>query len=255
MDYDKTEMPAAYDAGRAYSPRVLQTWLATIEDAASGQSIEHILDLGCGTGRFSFPLADRFSARVTGIDPSEKMLAEARKKARGNVHFMRGAAEEIPLTDGSVDLVFMSMVLHHFADPRQAARECHRVLRAGGLVCLRAGAKERIDDYPYTRFFPEAHPILGSTLVTAHAIEEIFVTAGFALQLHKIVDSEVAASWPAYAEKVAYRADSILSQLSDPAFARGLLSLREFADRAAPGPVIEPVDFFAFTRLENKVPG
>src|ERR1700722_11539286 len=146
MDYDPPPMPAVYDAGRGYSRQTLELWLAAIEKAAgASRRIEAILDLGCGTGRYSGALAEHFGAKVTAVDPSEKGLAEARRKNAPNVICLQGRGEPLPLGDGSVDMVFMSMVFHHFADPRQVARECHRVLRPGGVVVLRAGSIDEID--------------------------------------------------------------------------------------------------------------
>ena len=80
MDYDQTQMPAAYDAGRGYRPAILSMWLDVIARRLQGEPIDDILDVGCGTGRYSAALADRFDARVIAVDPSAKMLAEARKK-------------------------------------------------------------------------------------------------------------------------------------------------------------------------------
>jgi ubiquinone/menaquinone biosynthesis C-methylase UbiE len=137
MDYDQTTMPSAYDAGRGYAPAVLAFWLNTIAAPLAGQRIGDILDLGCGTGRYTAALAAHFGARAVGVDPSEKMLAEARRKGGRNTRFLRGSGEAIPLADDSVDMVFMSMVFHHFGGPKAAAKECYRVLREGGVACLR----------------------------------------------------------------------------------------------------------------------
>ena len=50
MDYDQTDMPAVYEAGRAYSSQVLSLWLSVVSRwVPNGASV--ILDLGCGTGR------------------------------------------------------------------------------------------------------------------------------------------------------------------------------------------------------------
>jgi SAM-dependent methyltransferase len=117
MDYDKTNMPAAYDAGRSYSPAVLARWLDVISRRVAKSAVSEILDIGCGTGRYSTALAAHFDARVVAIDPSEKMLAQARKKAMERVSYERASGESLPLPDGSVDMVFMSMVFHHFDDP------------------------------------------------------------------------------------------------------------------------------------------
>ena len=69
------------------------------------------LDIGCGTGRYSMALAAHFNARVIAVDPSEKMLAEARKKATERVRYERASAESLPLPDASIDMVFMSRSL------------------------------------------------------------------------------------------------------------------------------------------------
>jgi len=65
---------------------------------------------------------------------------------------------------------------------------------------------------------------------------------------HEVIASEVASSWSAYADKLAHRADSMLVQLTDVEFDRGLASLRRHALTASNGPVNELVDFFAFQR-------
>lgn len=252
MNYDKTEMPAAYDAGRGYAPRVLAYWLDVISKSVPKGSVSEILDLGCGTGRYSNALADFFDATVIAIDPSEKMLAEARRKASPRVRHERASAESLPLPNASVDMVFISMAFHHFDRPDRAAAECRRVLRADGSVCLRAGTIDRIENYAYVEFFPGSRPILNRSLQSQSFIESTFASADFKLVRHELIPSEAAESWNAYAEKLAYRADSILVQLPDREFEQGLTALREHAKAAPPHePVIEPVDFFVFQPLAS----
>jgi SAM-dependent methyltransferase len=65
-------------------------------------AISLVIDLGCGTGRFSEVLAAHFGAHVIGVDPSEKMVDQARRKpATGNVDYRQGTAEALPLPDGA----------------------------------------------------------------------------------------------------------------------------------------------------------
>jgi ubiquinone/menaquinone biosynthesis C-methylase UbiE len=250
VNYDETNMAAGYDAGRAYSPQVLAYWLDVISRSVPKGSVSEILDLGCGTGRYSNGLADYFQASVVGIDPSEKMLAEAQRKASARVRYERASAESLPLRDAAVDMVFISMAFHHFEHPDRAAAECRRVLRSNGRVYLRAGTTERIENYAYVEFFPGSRRILNRVLQSQAFIESTFAGAGFSLVRHQLVPSEVAESWDAYAEKLAYRADSVLVQLSDREFADGLAALRKFAKTAPPHvPVTEPVDFFVFSPI------
>jgi ubiquinone/menaquinone biosynthesis C-methylase UbiE len=250
VDYDTTTMPAVYDAGRGYSPQVLAAWLAAIARVAGDvRPIQDILDLGCGTGRFAGALAGHFGASVVAMDPSETMLAQARGKHAAAVCYLRGTGEALPLPDVSVDMVFMSMVFHHFAEPDRVARECHRVLRADGVAVLRVGATDRIDDYPYVPFFARTRALIERSLTSLEAVRRTFAGACFELAAHEVVMSQTAASWPEYAGRVALRADSILVQLGEDEFAEGLAALRAHAARQpADAAVIEPVDLFAFRR-------
>jgi ubiquinone/menaquinone biosynthesis C-methylase UbiE len=247
VNYDQTDMPASYDAGRGYSPGVLEYWLDVISGSVPKGSVSEILDLGCGTGRYSTALAKYFNANVVGVDPSEKMLAQARQKPSGRVRYERARGESLPLGDGSVDMVFISMAFHHFERPELVAQECRRVMRLNGSVCLRAGTVDRIDSYAYVGFFPSSRAILSRALQSQAFIESIFARASFQRIRHELIPSEAAESWSTYADKLAYRADSILAQLPDSEFEKGLAALRQHAETAPlHEPVVEPVDFFVF---------
>jgi ubiquinone/menaquinone biosynthesis C-methylase UbiE len=247
MDYDQTAIPSAYDAGRSYAPAVLELWLGKLDSVIRTKRIDNILDLGCGTGRYSTTLSDHFGAEVVAVDPSEKMLSEARRKQIARVRFLRGLGEAVPLRDHTVDMVFISMVFHHFDDPARVAWECRRVLREHGVVCLRGGSAEQVDAYPFVAFFPRARSLMTRDLASVAAIEATFAGAGLKCTHHEVVPSEVAGNWIAFAEKIAHRADSFLVKLTDAEFVEGLAALQEHA-RTSPSnePVIEPVDFFAF---------
>jgi ubiquinone/menaquinone biosynthesis C-methylase UbiE len=248
MDYDKTAMPAGYDAGRGYSPSVLEHWLSVIAPWVPQRAEPEILDLGCGTGRYSGALAARFHARVTGVEPSENMLAQARSKVMAGVRYERASGEALPLADGSVDMVFMSMVYHHFPEPGQVARECRRVLRPDGVVCLRNSTSDRMETFPQAMFFKSGADLMRKKLPRCEAILAVFASEGFALQRHEIVRSEAATDWTSCAEKISHRADSMLVQIPDTEFEEGMRLLRgHAATRPAGEPVVESVDFFVFT--------
>lgn len=73
MDYDQTNIATTYDAGRGYSPATLALWLKVVTPWVPNTEGAAILDLGCGTGRYSEILAEHFGVQVVAIDPSEKM--------------------------------------------------------------------------------------------------------------------------------------------------------------------------------------
>ena len=247
-DYDLTDIPAAYDRARDHGPEVVDLWMRTVAEKLEGRSIRRVLDLGCGTGRFSEGLAARFNAEVIGVDPSVKMLQVAREKQRDRrVRYELGRAEAIPLPSQSVDLVFISMALHHFADPSAAARECRRVLSKSGSVVLRTGTREQIESYPYVPFFPSSRPLLEATLPARAVLEASFATADLHVVASEIVTQTIAPDWIAYAEKLAAGGDSVLARLSQQDFEAGLAAVRRHAVQEGRGPVTEPIDFFVFS--------
>jgi ubiquinone/menaquinone biosynthesis C-methylase UbiE len=247
MDYDKSDIAAIYDEARALTPEGLRQWLDLISTLIDRSAISLIVDLGCGTGRFSQPLAAHFATRVIAIDPSQKMLDQARQKLARGVVLLRASALALPLLDGSADMVFMSMVYHHFADPNLVAKECHRVLRDGGHVCVRNSTREA--DFPHRHFFPAMQPLIASELPARKDIERIFLTAGFRPAAHEIVRQVVARDWRSFVHKSSLRADSFLARLSNESFNVGMAGLRAHAAEIDPSDVVtEEIDWFVFSK-------
>lgn len=242
MDYDATDIPIGYDRGRDHGPELLKLWMDVVESCTGTQRLNTILDLGCGTGRFSESLAAHFDAEVVGVDPSEKMLEQARRKRRDSrVRYEQAHAEAIPLPNNSVDLIFMSMCFHHFDDKLLAARECRRVLRDGGIALLRTGTRDRIPFYPYVPFFPESLPIMEACLPTAAFVCEVFESAGFTTVNSDIITQTIAPDYATYVEKLLAGADSVLAQLPASDFQTGIERMRAYAGDK---PVCEPIDVF-----------
>jgi ubiquinone/menaquinone biosynthesis C-methylase UbiE len=98
-----------------------------------------LLDAGCGTGHTAIACAPAVQ-RVTAIDLTEPMLAQARRLAaeRGgdNIEFLQADVEALPFPAGSFDVVTSRYSAHHYPHPAQALREFARVLKPGGSVLL-----------------------------------------------------------------------------------------------------------------------
>ena len=111
--------------------------LAALTDAAPG---EHAVDLGCGTGALTRALATRVGPRglVTGIDPSEEMVAFASRTATPTIRYAVHPAEALPFRDESIHVVATALAMHHIdADQRPVAvAEAHRVLVPGGRLLV-----------------------------------------------------------------------------------------------------------------------
>lgn len=99
-----------------------------------------VLELGCGTGYVSAWLARRGAASVVGIDPTEGQLATARafqSEFALSFPLVQAAGEDVPLRDGSFDLVVSEYGAAIWADPHRWLPEAARLLRPGGeLVFL-----------------------------------------------------------------------------------------------------------------------
>lgn len=92
---------------------------------------KRILEIGCGLGVFAERLAD---LNITGLDRSEAMLQEARK--RSDKIFIRGSAYHLPLESSSLDAVFFVTTLEFLEDYPKAVTEAARVLEKNGKLIV-----------------------------------------------------------------------------------------------------------------------
>jgi ubiquinone/menaquinone biosynthesis C-methylase UbiE len=103
---------------------------------------ETVLDLGSGAGADVLISARRVgpNGKVIGLDMTEEMLelasANAAAAGVGNVQFLRGEIERIPLPDESVDVVISNCVINLSADKRRVLLEAARVLAPGGRFAV-----------------------------------------------------------------------------------------------------------------------
>lgn len=245
-EYDRTDIPAAYDRGRDHGPEVMDLWMREVAARTQGTPAR-ILDLGCGTGRFADALSVRFNAEVLGLDPSFQMLSRALAKRRGDrVRYIRARGEAMPVPSASIDLIFSSMCFHHFTDPDLVACECRRVLRGEGRIFIRTGTREQVPAYAYYPFFPTSHPILEEVLPDSGRIRDVFEGAGFQLVAQDLVTQVIAPDWATYADKLGTGADSVLARLDREDFNRGVEAVRQHAAGGAIQAVTEPIDVFVF---------
>lgn len=125
---------------RIASSRSFDREMETILQLQQRAPAERSLDLACGTGVFTRPLARNTRGIFVGFDLSWPMLREARRRLEreslSNVLLMRGTAFRLPFIDGAFQHVNCCGALHLFDQPDPALREIHRVLQDTGRLSV-----------------------------------------------------------------------------------------------------------------------
>ena len=101
----------------------------------------NILDAGAGSGYLTIPAAKKTDGIVFALDMDEKMLEVIDTKTKAeklkNVQLVQGNINNIPLPDGSVDIVLASLILHEVGVMPAVLTQISRVLKTGGyFLCL-----------------------------------------------------------------------------------------------------------------------
>jgi SAM-dependent methyltransferase len=123
---------AAYEAGRPGYPAAAVDLVAARLGIAPGRVV---VDVGAGTGKLTRELVAR-GAQVVAVEPLAGMRDELRTTVPSSLlRVLEGAAEELPLDDGSVDAATVAQAFHWF-DGAAALAELHRVLRPSSWLAI-----------------------------------------------------------------------------------------------------------------------
>jgi len=204
-------------------------------DASGVTGGTQVLDLGTGTGVAAAAILER-GASVIGIDFSEAMIAEARRRLP-EVDFRVASAEELPFDDGSFDAVVANGVLHHLAEPDRALEEAYRVLnRDGHIACTVWAEPETLEAFGMFFAAVEEHaggaelphgPLFGVT--DSEALSSLFVSAGFS----DVSIERVPTTWRMGSVDVLLRAFGTWAQLDG--FPKDIRSAIEVSVRSSAG--------------------
>lgn len=183
-----------------------------------------VLDVGCGTGRFSAALHERGS-RVWGVEPSPEMAAEARERGV-NVKIAR--AEQLPFKEGWFERAVLWLVAHLVDRPAVFA-ELARVLSPEGRIAIATFDPAHFERYYLNRLFPSLERIDRERFPEPSTLLGELEAAGFAARLTPLSQRAEIGRDEAL-ERIRGRFISTLRLLGDNEFERGL----ERAERELP---------------------
>ena len=226
---DYSEIAPVYDQARPSDSPHLEWWFGKLAEAGALGPGRRLIDLGCGTGRWTIPLAERTGCEAVGIDRSPEMLARAQEKdAGGRVTWLVGDVERLELAPDSFDCALMSLMLHHLDDHLGAFEGVLRILRPGGVFLIRQGTLEQIINDVTHRFFPETVTLDRKRTPLRAEVERWLGQVGF----RDISAEEVAqTSYPSiesFLETSGHRVCSVLRMIGDDAFEEGMKRMREY---------------------------
>lgn len=211
-----------FDRGRGLSAAKQVLWLSLFEKYLGLGKSSRVLDVGCGTGRFSIPIANQFECLVVGIDPSMSMLTKAKAKCPEGVEWLRGKGEAMPFSDSAFDVCLASQVVQHFHDMFQAFGEIYRVLQPSGRVGIRISSHAQLETILDYRFFPSGLQLERKRLPDIQIVRNMLLTAGFGQLEECIVRQPLFESADDYLAKLRSRYASFLLLISEDEYQTGL---------------------------------
>ena len=136
IGYSKAEMNSVPEGANLGLGCGNPTALASLKEG------ETVLDLGSGAGFDCFLAANKVgkNGKVIGVDMTPEMLDKARENARkgkyGNVEFRLGEIENLPVPDGTVDIVISNCVINLSPNKKRVFEEAFRVLKPNGRLMV-----------------------------------------------------------------------------------------------------------------------
>ena len=221
------EIAPRYDALRPLSAGDRARLEAMVREATL-QAGDLVVEVGCGTGRLTLPMAAITPAKVMGVDSEARMLEVARAKdAAGRVEWVRGSAYRLPVGDGAAALVMMVMVVHLLRQRGRAFAETRRVLRPGGRVSVWTFTPRHVEDFYLNEYFPSIAVIDRARFPPVKTLTSELRRAGFADVRVDVQDEPRRIDIAQAVDRVRGRYISTLSLLPPLEYRLGLQRLEE----------------------------
>ena len=120
------DMAERFEELRPHQGESYNFWLRELIARSGLSRGKNGLEVGCGTGRWTIPVARETGAEMTGLDMSRSMLEMARRKST-DVRWVEGDAQDLPFDPGTFDTVTMAYALHQVPDRARAVSVLKRL--------------------------------------------------------------------------------------------------------------------------------
>lgn len=239
---DYASIASTYDSARKLPPNSISQWTELILEYGKLKADSVFLDLGCGTGRFTIPMALSGTFKAIGADFSQEMLNQAISKPDAHsAGWIRCDAHRLPFVSGSVQCVYMSMLVHHLDDLDSMTKECYRILHHEGACLIRTCSHENMNAMPVYRFMPKAYEIDFRRLPSLDTLESSLSGAGFRDFEYVTVIQDLVSTVEQYIDKMRMRSISTLTFLSDAELQNGIDQLYQHFDEIGEDAAIKEI--------------
>jgi SAM-dependent methyltransferase len=178
-----------YDELRGELERAEQQLAVSLEEGLGGAT--RVLDVGCGTGAFLGLIVERLGVRAWGVDASEAMIEQARRRGVPGAGFRVAQAEQLPFRDGWFDAVTMRLVIHLFGERRPAVlAELARVLRPEGRLFVWTFSHAHLDGFYLAPYLPSLTEVDRERFPAEEQLQREVEEAGFGRAWRRRLDIE-----------------------------------------------------------------
>ncbi|OBA57563.1 SAM-dependent methyltransferase [Mycobacterium sp. 1100029.7] len=174
--YERLWRPSAFYVASGLTHRAEQRRAASALRLAGAQ---RLLDVACGPGNFTAPLAAELPADglAVGFDISEPMLTRAVADNSGpHTCYVRGDARMLPFDDETFDAVCCFGALYLMPEPFRVARDMVRVLKPGGRIAILTSYAP--DVAPLQQIMAATARTIGLRTFGRHEFVDLFASAG-----------------------------------------------------------------------------
>ena len=219
------QMANIYDQYRGPNDQVLEALSNVVAEMKENGKTLSLLDVGCGTGGYSIPLAVRHSLQLTGIDVSKEMLTQAESKYP-KARWLLEDYEKASFRAGSFDIVLMSYVIQHLTDLKKALQKASRLIaRPNGKLIIVTDDHDQFRSSPLHRFIPKAMEIDLQRFPVVEELCSYLKSINFEVLIYRVGKDERISNEEEVKrllERVRARCISTLTLLTDEELQKGL---------------------------------